>query len=277
MTGRGDNLAARAAERLGLTGGAAMMTGRLEGCSEAETSRVFAPAWIGLAAIALAWGLLSIGVYVVARLATPERFVCPLWTPAVALAALSVAGPFRVAALDVAALLHLRGRVARAAFGLLLAGGWAWALAYLGGKRHFGLASEEQALPGALAWIRPEMEAFRVLLLAPLWGAWAMMIAVQFRRPGRELGGAVREFAAGCGPMLSVVAMGVVSCWNILYFSFLPWGPQLAILGGAIGGGVVAGLIARALAGGLTRGSLLAANLGAQGAFLGAYLANVPR
>lgn len=276
MTGRGDNLAARAAERLGLTGGAAMMTGRLEGCSEAETSRVFAPAWIGLAAIALAWGLLSIGVYVVARLATPERFVCPLWTPAVALAALSVAGPFRVAALDVAALLHLRGRVARAAFGLLLAGGWAWALAYLGGKRHFGLASEEQALPGALAWIRPEMEAFRVLLLAPLWGAWAMMIAVQFRRPGAGALAAMAEFAAGCGPVLSAAVMGVLLGGSILYFSFLPW-YQLAISAGAILGGIAAGVLAGRRAGGLTRGTLLAANLGAQGGFVLAYLACVAR
>lgn len=277
MTGRWDNLPARAAVRGGLTGGVALMTGRLEGYTGTEASRVFAPAWIGLTAFALGWGLVSIAVYVVVRLATPERLVRPLWTPAAALAILALAGPYRLAALELAGLLGLRGRVGRVAFCILTALAWAGALAYLRVDRHTGLASEEQALPGALAWVRPEMEAFRVLLLSPLWGAWAMMIAVQFRRPGTELAGAVREFAAGCGPMLAVVAMGLVSCWNILYFSFLPWGHQLTILGEVIGGGLVAGLIARRLAGGLTRACLLATNLGAQGAFLLAYLANVGR
>ena len=84
------------------------------------------------------------------------------------------------------------------------------------------------------------------------------------------------EFAAGCGPMLSAAAMGVLLCGSILYFSFLPW-HQLAISGAAILGGIAAGLLAGRRAGGLTRGALLAANLGAQGAFVAAYLACVAR
>ncbi|MCY2925297.1 MAG: hypothetical protein NT031_07640 [Planctomycetota bacterium] len=235
----------------------------------------FAGAWAGLLILSLAWGLASEGLFA-AVLWVCQRVSPPVWEAGAVVATAALAGPFRLAGLELAGLAGARRRPARIATALVLWGLWAGCLAYLRLTQHHGQSDEEQALPAALAWIRPDMEAFRVLILAPLWGAWAMMIAVQFRRPGAGALAAMAEFAAGCGPVLSAAVMGVLLGGSILYFSFLPW-YQLAISAGAILGGIAAGVLAGRRAGGLTRGTLLAANLGAQGGFVLAYLACVAR
>jgi hypothetical protein len=280
IAGRGNFLSgpaactAKALAWLGLTGGFILLAGRPERHTD-NPDRLFARAWIGLLALSLLWGWLSIAVFG-AVLRASGGVSRPLWAAAAVLAALCLAGPFRPAALDLAGLLGLRTRAARTVIFLLLWAAWTACLAYLRLKQHHGHADEEQALLPALAWIRPDLEAFRVLLLVPLWGAWGMMIAVQFCRPGEGSCPALRCFAAGCGPMLSAAVMGILLWWSILYFSFLPW-RQLTISAAAVLAGILSAILARRRAADLSRPVLTAANLGAQLAFLLAYLANVAR
>lgn len=256
-------------------GGGDILAGRLREPGEAGFANRYGRAWAGLMILSLAWAMASEAIFA-AVLWASGRVSPPVLEAAAVLAAAAMAGPYRAASRDLGDLIGLKRGPARIALTVVLWGLWASCLAYLRLTQHHGQSDEEQALPAGVAWIRPDMEALRVLILSPLWGAWSMMIAVQFRRPDKKTPAALAEFAAGCGPMLSAGVMGVLLGGSILYFSFLPW-YQLAISACAVLGGIAAGILAGRRAGGLTRGTLLAANLGAQGAFMAAYLACVAR
>lgn len=121
--------------------------------------------------------------------------------------------------------------------------------------------------------IWPEAKMYRVLLLMPLWGAWAMTITVQFCRPTRATEPAVAAFASGCGPVIPAAWMGAALVATIQYFSYLPW-TQLSISAVAVASGVLGGPLLCRREGGLTRRALLASNALTQLAFLLACLAN---
>lgn len=130
----------------------------------------------------------------------------------------------------------------------------------------------EQQIWAPLAWSRPESKIDRVLLLMPLWGAWAMWILPHLCHGRTSEVPLVRALARQCGPLLATAWMGALLLISILYFSYLPWIqlliPLVAFLT-ATGGGLL--LVRRA--GGLDRRGLLAVNLLTQLAFLGAFLA----
>ncbi|MGC9455487.1 MAG: hypothetical protein ACP5HU_11590 [Phycisphaerae bacterium] len=123
-----------------------------------------------------------------------------------------------------------------------------------------------------LQWLRPRT-MYRPLVLAPVWGAWAMLITPQFRRPDAGTEPQVAQFARGCGPFAAAVCMAAPLTGSIVYFNHMPW-TQLGISATAVLTAVAGGQILCALGGGLRRRNLLAANLLTQMAFLLAYLAN---
>jgi len=126
-------------------------------------------------------------------------------------------------------------------------------------------------LPSAWRWVFP-MVVQRVLILAPLWGAWGMLVTCQFCKPTDDTEAVVAAFAKGCTAPVAAVAMVLPLAGTLMYLYFLNWWrlmvPGVTVLG-AIAGGV---LLCRAT-GGITRRALLANNILTQLLFLLAYLA----
>ena len=120
---------------------------------------------------------------------------------------------------------------------------------------------------GPWAWLYP-LAVQRVLLLMPLWGAWAMIIQTQFCRPCERTEPAVAAFARGCGALTAAGLMALPLALSFLYLHYLGWWRPAVPLTAAILGGLA---LCR-LDGGLSRRSLLASNFLTQLAFLLMYL-----
>ena len=124
-------------------------------------------------------------------------------------------------------------------------------------------------LPWFLHWIPRTM--YRVLILAPLWGAWAMLIAPKFRRPTERTEPAAAELIRGCGPLTAAICMAVLLAATLFAFRMFGWWnlavPAAAILSATAGGFVLC------RRDGPTRQTLLAANLLTQIVVFLAYLA----
>ncbi len=135
-----------------------------------------------------------------------------------------------------------------------------------------GHARGDFDLRPSLEWLRPYDCQFRLLLLAPLWGGWAMIIAPKFCRPiDAAADPAAAAFAAGCGPLSAVLLMLVPLGGDAFYLQYLYGWWWMAISAVTI---VAAPAAARLLSRrrGCTRSTLLAANLLTQIVFLLAYL-----
>ncbi|MFP4052325.1 MAG: hypothetical protein ACLFV7_00495 [Phycisphaerae bacterium] len=115
-------------------------------------------------------------------------------------------------------------------------------------------------------------KVYRILPLLPAWGAWAMLVTVQFCRPDDGTEPAVVAFARGCGPFAVAGGMAVLMAVTIQMLGFLPW-CQLAVSAVGVLGAIVLGLLACFAGGGLRQRTLLAANVGTQIAVLLAYIA----
>lgn len=133
---------------------------------------------------------------------------------------------------------------------------------------------KETVLPAGMAWLRPDFEIYRVLLLMPLWGGWSMLAVCQFCKPREGTESTVAAFARECGPLATAGCMGAIMAVSIMYFNFLPWVQQLILSGGVVAAAVIGGILTCALAGGLRRKSLLATNMLTQIVFIFIYLAN---
>jgi len=127
---------------------------------------------------------------------------------------------------------------------------------------------DKYAMEGWIAWIRPELSIFRVLLLMPVWGAWSMLIAVQFRRPDGITDPVTRRFANGCGPLAAAACMVLPLAGTILFFHYMGMVGQLVITGATIVTAIASGPILCRIGGGMTRGALLAGNMITQVVFL---------
>lgn len=133
-----------------------------------------------------------------------------------------------------------------------------------------------------LDWIRslwllvPDRKMFRVLLLMPLWGGWAMLIATRFCKCRQCAEPQVAAFAAGCGPLPAAMCMAPPLVVSMVYFHHLGVGSQVAIPVVTVVGAIAAGMLFCRAAGGLCRAALLATNAATQILFLWAYLAGRP-
>jgi len=175
----------------------------------------------------------------------------------------------------------------RGAFEAVLAGiglrGWlkwpglvgmaaAWAYCVNEAVRYWGPDWPVQPISPAMIWLWPRA-LYRVLLLGPVWGSWAMLALPQFHRPNDRTDPHTRALAGKTGPLAAAVCLAVPLAGTFIYLMFLPqplrFVPPAAAVAAALGGGSLAVLAF----GGLCRRALLAANALTQSAFLLAYLA----
>jgi len=230
----------------------------------------FGRAWVGLMVLSVAWGIGAAmlwelcfwvfnwysGLYLVPTAAVVAAYALWLYRRSIVATAELLAGPDAAGQAPVGAAIVV-----------------VLTLVLLGLK---GM-NEDWAtyLPPAIRWARPRA-MYRVLILAPAWGAWAMLITCQFCRPDPATAPAVAALRLRCGPLRTAGCLAALLVGTIWYFNYLPW-TQLSISGIAIVSAVAGGGALCRRAGGLRRGALLATNMVTQLAFMLAYLANACR
>ena len=234
----------------------------------AQPTERFNSVWIGLVIIALAWGLLSIGLWNLAG----WLFGWPggmYFMQALMVTVVMLLIPYRRAAESLINALAGPNHTSRSLFAVILVLGLVTCLTVLRPDWY----RQEQALPDWLLWIRPESKIDRVLLLMPLWGTWSMLILPHFRRPEEQNSPAIAAMAKGCGPMTAAVLMGLLMGTAIGYFAYMPW-TQLSISAAGVAVAIGGGLFLAHRRGQMDRDILLATNLLTQFAVLVAFLAN---
>ncbi len=126
-------------------------------------------------------------------------------------------------------------------------------------------------LPRQLTWLWPR-PICRVLLLSPVWGAWSMIVLVQFHRSDKRTDPPGLRFAETVSPIASALCLAVPLAGSLMFLNFLhPWRhfiPPAAAVATALGGGT---LIVRRCKG-ISRKTLLATTFLTQLGFLTAYL-----
>lgn len=224
--------------------------------------------WLSVALAGLAAGIALACIWALAANAFPWWYSCylPLMPVAAVIAALGIGPGRRMLAAPGELLEPARpaasGLVSSVVVGVL-------ALALLG---IVPFHREGQALPAWLTWIRPQ-EEYRVLLLMPMWGVWAMMTPAHFCRPATGACKLVEAFAYRQPIAGTAIWMALTLGASLWYLKFLTYNwPLLPAAGGLIVGSAGSVAICRA-AGGLSRRALLASNFCTQMAFLFGYLA----
>lgn len=126
-------------------------------------------------------------------------------------------------------------------------------------------------LPMWLAWLRP-MEEYRVLILMPMWGVWAMMVPGHFCRSAEGACRALRGFVNRQPVAATALWMAVPMATTLWQLDFLGAWVALPTAMGLVAGSLGAILVCRGH-GGVTRCALLGGNLLTQTAMLVGYLA----
>jgi hypothetical protein len=224
----------------------------------------FTFAWLELMGLSVLTGLMLIGVW------TVTWWVFDDWDrlsrPAAATAIVLLVWPLRMALVAIGPALRFRDRANQAAA--------ATAAAALVGVAIMSLTDRypsygvEYAMPGWIAWIRPALSIHRVLLLMPIWGAWSMLIAVQFQRPGTQTDPITRRFAQACGPLSAVACMSLPLVGTIIYFHYMDAPGQMVVTSVTVAVAILTGPILCKISGALTRQALLASNMITQIVFL---------
>jgi len=234
----------------------------------AEAPERFRHAWMGLLGTSLVWGGVMVTLWGLAW----EVFggVEPLVLPAMVATGAICLGLYRRALVAAARVLGGTEPASQAVAAATLVLAVGFSLLGLGPYFHrWG----DLRLPQWLGWLLPHAKHSRVLLLMPLWGAWAMLIAGKFCRPTERTDARVAAFVRGCGALAAAVCMAVLMFVTTVYFQHLGMGSQVLILAVTAVAVVALGVGLCRRAGGPTRQSLLAANVLAQLAFVLAYLA----
>jgi len=220
----------------------------------------FTHAWFGVMLFSLLWSYIAGGIWAGAW----KLFGEPMGrvAPAVAVAGIFVLFPFRRAVSGSTEILFGSDSTARSIAASVFV--LALTMGLLSIKRDF---RHDSYLPDFIVWIRPWEKVYRPIVLMPLWGAWSMLVALQFSHPRSETPPAVAAFARGCSPVWVALIMGLLLSVTITYFSFLGWA-LLVIPGVTIVAAIVGGLVFCHLTKGPTRSALLATNLLTQMIFL---------
>jgi hypothetical protein len=233
----------------------------------AEPPERFAHAWLGTMGLSFFWGLVMWNVWAWAW--GLFRDYDPLIMPALATAALFSLWAYRRGLIALAELLGGRDGTARAVAATMLVLVLGLAMARLGPDWD----RLEVRLPVWIEWLRPAAKLYRVLLLMPVWGGWAMLITVKFARPGETTEPQVASYARGCGALAAAGCMAPPLGLSMVYLHHLGLGSQVGIPLATILTAVFGGLGLCRRAGGLRRAPLLAVNVLTQMAFLVVYLA----
>lgn len=240
-----------------------LLTAAEEGLAEEPPGR-FARAWLSVMVVSILWGCCSVVLWSWTWGLFRDFSGIPLMPTAVVLA-IGLLGLYARSVLVLAeSLVGRDGRQAVAVAVLVTV----WALMLLG-IRSWN-PDFPHHLPPALQWTRPRM-MFRALLLAPIWGGWAMLLAGQFCRPSARTEPVVAAFARGCGAMTATIVLAVLVLVTVTYYNNLPW-TQLSISATPVIVAAAGGALLCRRWGGLCRSALLATNMLTQIAFLLAYL-----
>ena len=230
----------------------------------AEPPHLFARAWLGLMLVSLGWGVAAACIYGMTWAVFDDYTGVPLM-PVAALLAVTVLWPYRRAVVALARTFCGKDG-AEPALGISV-------VVVVLALAMMGLVSRRpdwpSYLPRFLQWIPRTM--FRVLILGPLWGAWAMLIVPQFCRPRQRTEPFLAEMIRNCGPLTAAACMALPLAATLFAFRVFGWWyltiPAATILGAIVGG------ILLCRSGGPTRDALLADNLLTQLVFILAYLA----
>jgi len=256
---------------------------RVDRADAKEFARLSGP----LVFVSALWGLITIWLWQLLLALTWQRLL-NLVVPAAVTAGVTGLVFYRQATLSLLATPILGKRLprwARIPSLLILTVGVGFMFNY--GVRYWD-SDQINNLPASLQWLWPE-PLYRVMFLSNLWGAWAILVLVQFHRgsvvspaiqcdanatdhatpPDAEP--ATREFAATAHPLWAGLFLVVPLALSLVHLGFLHprhFVPPLAAVVAALGLG---SLLIR-LHGGLCRKALLAANFVTQGVFWLAYL-----
>ena len=247
-----------------------------------EPAEEFRPVWAALLGQSIAFGAAMTALWNVAGAIFGGGGIeySPWYASTVAVLALMFLGPCQRSLLQAGRLLGRQDPAAAAAAGCLLL--LMFALLLLALRPIYlwpdPFHQKELVIPAALAWMRPEFDGTRVIVLMPIWGCWGMLILTQIKRPCGKTEPALAAMAKGCGPIAASMSVLLPLLGTWFYFQFLGSWQHLAISAFAAGGAILGGLGFVRLAGGLTRQAVLATNLVVQLAFMLGYLfAHVPR
>lgn len=126
-------------------------------------------------------------------------------------------------------------------------------------------------LPRQWGWLWPR-PLCRVLILSPVWGAWSMIVLVQFHRPDERTDPPTRRFAETVSPFRSAVCLAVPLAGTLIFLNFLhPW-RHFIPPASAVATALAAGTLIVRRRGMMSRKTLLATNLLTQLGFLAAYM-----
>lgn len=232
----------------------------------------FRGAWAGMVFGSLVWGGLLASLWVLTERAITDPLGMGIM-PAVFTVAAMVVWPFRRAFGAAAEVLGGQDPSIRSAMGGLLAAVFMFGL--LAAKHNY--IYSDMVLPTWLMWLRPDVDTARLLVLMPLWGAWAILITGQFCRACERTEPAIVALSKGCGPVLAAmgVALPLAATW--FYFGYMGNWAHWQMSGLALVGALASGLVACKVRGCLSRKVLLCANLMAQVSLLLGYHVFRPR
>lgn len=223
----------------------------------------FARAWLGVMVVSLLWGSASVMLWSWTWGLFGDFYGIP-FMPVAAVIAVGLLWPYARSVLAMAESLVGRDGQRSVAVAALVV---VWTLMLLGIR---GQDDWPHYLPPILQWTRPQA-MLRAMLLAPLWGGWAMLLAGQFSRPSARTEPVVAAFARGCGVFTTMIVLAPLLLATVTYFNNLPW-TQLSISATAIIVAAAGGALLCRRWGGLCRSALLATNMLTQIAFILAYL-----
>lgn len=225
----------------------------------------FARAGSGLMVLAVLWGILLSVAWTLSWGLFQDYTL--LIMPAAATLVVHVLGPMRRMGPALAQVLGRNNPLAGAVLVVVIA------MCFLSLQPDYFRA--EDPLPAALAWIRPSGKMLRVLLLMPVWGAWAMLIMPQFCRPGEGTEPWLAACAKGCGPMAAAAMLVLPLAGTIFYFHYMGPNAQFWISGLSILSSIGGSYLLCRLCGGLNRRSWLASGALTQMVFLVTYLGHL--
>ena len=233
----------------------------------AEEPERFARAWFGLAVGAVLWGIVLANIWGISYTVFRDPDF-PIMPTACTLG-LFCLWPFRRAVTALGRQLGEQSVEGRTVAVAVVVVALAMTFMRLSPDPYRG---EFPRLPWWIAWVRPQDKPYRVLLLMPAWGTWAMLITLKFCRPGRRTEPQLAALARGCDAVMVAIFMAVLLGVSIFYFHYLGLGGQVLVPLATIVAAIAGGIGFCRPPGGLTRQGLLAANLAAQIVFVMAYL-----
>jgi hypothetical protein len=233
---------------------------------QARPAELYQRPCLPLLLAALGWGVFSGLVWQLVNVIS-WRYLHEYTAPAAAVAALTFLFPLRPAAMELSTLLLGRRRFVRLG-GLVVLAGLYWLLLRQSWRYHHDYANW---LPPRWDWLWP-METYRLLVLAPLWGAWGIVVLGQFYRPSAQTDRATASLAGRLHPLAVAACLLAPLAASLACLRFLGpchLVPPAAALAAIFGGGSLLAVFRPPL----RRAVLLSTGLLAQLAFLAAYVA----